>query len=153
MRDRRKYLKAALAGMTGIFFANIVSGFLFFGIGRSILFDPAHQSQKVIAVMNTMEPLPLMRTDIGLYMFLALFIGIIHGIVFLYIRDSLPDNILRAGLSYGAILWGLMALYFEFQAPFNMLREPVPLLALELFFWIIVAGVEGIIISYTFSKI
>lgn len=147
-----KWAAAGVAGSIGIFVANLVSQVLFFQLGNEILFHSEQQSDKLIAVMTQMEPLPVMETDPALYMSISVFIGALHGGVFAYVRDSLPENTIKSGLAYGGILWVLMALYFEFHAPFNMFGEPLPLLGLELFFWVIVVGVEGVIISTLYDR-
>ncbi|MFC7130234.1 hypothetical protein [Haloferax chudinovii] len=147
-----KWVTAGVAGSIGIFFANLTSQVLFFRVGNDVLFQSEQQSDKLIAVMTQMEPLPVMETDPGLYMFISLLIGALHGGVFAYIRDSLPENTIKSGLAYGGILWALMALYFEFHAPFNMFGEPLPLLGLELFFWVIVVSVEGVVISTLYDR-
>jgi len=147
-----RWVAAGIAGSIGIFIANLVSQVLFFQLGEEILFHSDQQSDKLIAVMTQMEPLPVMETDPGVYMTISVFIGALHGGIFAYIRDSLPDNTINSGLAYGGILWVLMALYFEFHAPFNMFGEPLPLLGLELFFWVIVVSVEGVIISTLYDR-
>ena len=151
MREN-KWVIAGIAGGIGIFVATLVSNLLFFQIGHEILFQSPQQSDKVIAVVMEMEPLPVMQTDPGVYMTIAVFIGALHGGIFAYIRDSLPENTIKGGLAYGGILWVLMALYFEFHAPFNMFGEPLPLLGLELFFWVIVVSVEGVLISTLYDR-
>jgi hypothetical protein len=148
-----RWVKAGVAGSIGIFVANLLSQVLFFRVGSEILFQSDMQSEKLIAVMTEMEPLPLMETDPGLYLFISLFIGALHGGVFAYIRGSLPESSIKSGLAYGGILWILMALYFEFHAPFNMFGEPLALVGLELFFWVFVVGVEGVLISTIFDRV
>jgi hypothetical protein len=142
-----RWVAAGIAGGIGIFVANLVSQILFFQIGGELLFQSDQQSDKLITVMTQMEPLPVMETDPAVYMTISVFIGALHGGVFAYIRDSLPEHTIKSGLAYGGILWVLMALYFEFHAPFNMFGEPLPLLGLELCFWVIVVSVEGVLIS------
>ena len=99
-----------------------------------------------------MEPLPVMFTNESLYLAIAAVIGIIHGLVFTYIEPSLPKNKIKRGAAFAAILWALMALYFEFHAPFNIFHEPISLVLLELIFWVIVVLVEGILISSIYGK-
>jgi len=147
-----KLLRGALAGAIAFVLANIVSNILFFQLGRDLLFDPQHQSAKVIAVLFEMEPLPLMFTNGLLYMAMAAGIGAVHGLVFAWIEPVLPrDGAVRRGIAFAVILWALMALYFEFHTPFNMLGEPVPLVLLELFFWVIVLLVHGIVLSLIYG--
>ncbi|MEQ8308185.1 MAG: hypothetical protein RIA09_16750 [Hoeflea sp.] len=145
-------MRAALGGAVAIIVANIVSNILFFQLGRPILFENEAQSAKVIAVLFEMEPLPLMFTNGPLYMAIAAVIGIIHGLVFYWIEPSLPRGIVARGLAFGAILWALMALYFEFHTPFNMFGEPVALVAVELVFWIAVVAVQGLVLSIIYGR-
>jgi len=147
-----KLVRGGIAGGMAFVVANIVSNILFFQLGKSVLFDPELQSAKVMAVLFEMEPLPVMFTNGPLYMAIAAGIGVVHGLVFTYIEPCLPRGTIKRGAAFGVILWALMALYFEFHTPFNMFHEPVPLVFLELFFWIIVLLVEGALISLAYGK-
>lgn len=147
-----KLIRAGIAGAIAFVAANIVSNLLFFQIGKPILFDPDLQSEEVIAVLFEMEPLPLMFSNGSLYMAIAAVVGIVHGFVFMYIEPSLPKSKIKRGVAFAAILWALMALYFEFHTPFNMFHEPVLLVLLELLFWIAVLLVEGLLISWIYGK-
>jgi hypothetical protein len=146
-----KWLRGAVSGAVAFFIANIVSNVLFFQIGRGILFENPLQSPKVNAVLFQMEPLPLMFTNGLLYLTIAMGIGAIHGLVFTYIEPILPRSNVGRGLAFAAILWALMALYFEFHTPFNMFGEPVALVAVELLFWIIVLVAEGLVLSFAYG--
>lgn len=141
-----------LAGAVAIVAANIVSNILFFQLGRPILFETERQSAKVIAVLFEMEPLPLMFTNGPLYMAIAAVIGAIHGLIFLWIEPALPRGIVGRGLGFAVILWALMALYFEFHTPFNMLGEPPALVAMELGFWVAVVLVQGLVLSAIYGR-
>lgn len=131
--------------------ANIVSNILFFQLGESILFQNEIQSDKIKDVLFEMEPLPLMFTNGPLYMAIAVVIGVVHGLVFMWIEPSLPRSGLLRGAAFGVVLWALMALYFEFHAPFNMFGEPLVLVGVELVFWMIVLLVEGIVLSLIYG--
>lgn len=145
-------MRAAVGGAVAIVIANVVSNVLFFQIGRPILFENELQSAKVIAVLFEMEPLPLMFTNGPLYMAIAASIGIIHGLIFLWIEPALPRGIIRRGASFAVILWALMALYFEFHTPFNMFGEPPVLVAVELGFWVVVTLVQGLVLSAIYGR-
>lgn len=146
-----KLLKAFGGGAVAFVLANIVSNILFFHLGAPILFESEMQSQKIVKVLFELEPLPLMFTNGPLYMAIAAVIGGLHGLVFAWIEPSLPRGRMRRGLAYGAILWTLMAVYFEFHAPFNMFGEPPLLVAVELGFWIAVVAVEGVVLSFLYG--
>lgn len=147
-----KFLRAAIGGAVAIVIANVVSNVLFFQIGRPILFENELQSAKVIAVLFEMEPLPLMFTNGLLYMAIAAGIGMIHGLIFLWIEPALPRGVIRRGVSFAVVLWALMALYFEFHTPFNMFGEPPVLVAVELCFWVVVTLVQGLVLSAIYGK-
>ncbi|MFX0541800.1 hypothetical protein ACEWPM_008705 [Roseovarius sp. S4756] len=50
------------------------------------------------------------------------------------------------------ILWALMALPFEVHTPFKMFREPLALVVIELAFWAIVLGAEGLVLCFIYGK-
>ena len=146
-----KLMRAFGSGIVAFLVANIASNILFFQVGHGILFENETQSAKVMAVLFEMEPLPLMFTNGLLYMAIAGVIGGLHGLVFAWIEPALPGDPLRRGLAYAAMLWALMAVYFEFHAPFNMFGEPPTLVAVELAFWVIVLVIEGVILSMLYG--
>lgn len=124
---------------------------LFFGLAAPVLFDPALQSAKLLAVWQTLEPLPLVVTNPGLFVVGIALLGAVHGLVFAGIVDGLPVDPLRRGLAFGGLLWGVMALFFEYFAPLNLFGEPLPLVALELTLWAPVLLTEGVIISAVYG--
>lgn len=93
-----------------------------------------------------------MFTNGPLYMAVAAVIGVVHGLVFYWIEPALPRGVVARGLAFGAILWALMALYFEFHVPFNMFGEPSSLVAVELVFWIAVVAVQGLVLSIIYGR-
>lgn len=147
-----KAIRAIVAGAIAITAANLVSNLLFFQLGRGLLFENEMQSQKIVAVMFELEPLPLMFTNGLLYLAIGAGIGAAHGLIFHWIEPALPDSKLGRGFGFAVVLWALMALYFEFHTPFNMFGEPPALVALELGFWIVVTLVEGLLLSYIYGS-
>jgi hypothetical protein len=147
-----KSLRAASAGLVAFTAANVVSNLLFFQLGAPILFDPAHQSAKLLDVLFEMDPKPLMFENGPLYMAIGAGVGVVHGLVFMLLEPALGENRLQRGLWFGVVIWAMMALYFEFHAPFNMFREPPALVALELAFWVPVALVEGLVLSFIYGE-
>ena len=147
-----KILLAPIAGLVAFTLASIVSNLLFFQLGAPILFDPEIQSAKIIDVLFEMEPRPLMFENGPLYMAYGLGVGAVHGLVFMMIEPALGQTRLQRGLRFAVVLWALMALYFEFHTPFNMFREPLMLVGLELVFWIFVVLVEGLVLSFIYGR-
>lgn len=147
----QKPLRAPIAGLVAFTLANVVSNLLFFQLGGPILFDPDVQSAKVIDVLFEMEPRPLMFENGPLYMAYVAGIGAIHGLIFMMIEPALGQTRLQRGLRFAVVLWALMAVYFEFHTPFNMFREPLMLVGLELVFWVFVVLAEGLILSFIYG--
>ncbi|SFQ10405.1 hypothetical protein [Tranquillimonas alkanivorans] len=147
-----KFARAFIGGAVAFTLANIVSNFLFFQVGHGVLFANEQQSEKVIAVLFEMEPLPLMFTNGPLYLGIAALIGAVHGLVFFWVEPVLTRGVVRRGLSFAVILWALLALFFEFHTPFNMFGEPPVLVAVELAVWAIVLAVEGLVLSLIYGK-
>ena len=147
-----KILLAPIAGLVAFTLANVVSNLLFFQLGAPVLFDPGIQSNKVIDVLFEMEPHPLMFENGPLYMAYGAGVGAIHGLVFMMIEPALGRTRLQRGLWFAVVLWALMALYFEFHTPFNMFREPLVLVGLELFFWIFVVLAEGLVLAFIYGR-
>ena len=147
-----KIVLTAIAGLAAFLVANIVSNILFFHLGAPVLFDPGMQSAKVIDVLFEMEPRPLMFENGPLYLAIGAGVGLLHGLAFMVIEPSLGETKLERGLWFAFVLWALMALYFEFHTPFNMFREPVILVGLELFFWVFVTLAEGLALSFIYGR-
>ena len=147
-----KILLAPIAGLVAFTLANFVSNLLFFHLGAPILFDPEIQSAKIIDVLFEMEPRPLMFENGPLYMAYGLGVGAVHGLIFMMIEPALGQTRLQRGLRFAVVLWALMALYFEFHTPFNMFREPLMLVGLELVFWISVVLAEGLALSFIYGR-
>ena len=142
--------RAAIAGVAGGV-ALLAGMFLFFGPAQSILADPAHQSPKIIAVFFELEPLPRMATDPFLAYAGFILIGLIHGLVFALVAPALPGRAWLKGLSYGAVLWLLMVVWFEFFMLWNVLGEPLPLILLELALWLLTVTLEALVIALVYG--
>jgi hypothetical protein len=51
-----------------------------------------------------------------------------------------------------ALIFFLSFLFWEFFIPFNQFGEPLLLLALQMFFWMTIAGAEGLVIAAVFES-
>src|SRR5262245_27894843 len=145
-------IRTILAGLAGGL-ALALTNFLTFGLlggsrrGQTgLLFDPATQSPKVIAVYKDIEPLPVIITRP--YLILAGFVVFAIGHALLY------RSVAAAWLArYAAHLWRLTltlwfvgTLFFEFLAPFNLLHEPFRAQRWELLFWALSCTAEASVI-------
>jgi hypothetical protein len=115
-----------------------------------ILSDPAVQSPKVIAVLETLEPRPVMRT--APYIIFAGWTGFLIGWAFLFKHLSVlwPRSYRTRLWRLALLIWFFSLFFFEFMGPYNLLAEPLPLVVLELLFWAICAlGASAVIVTIT----
>ncbi len=115
--------------------------------GKGILLDPSRQSPKLIAVWTRLEPLPLVVADpapiiIGLMAF-----GLGHAFIYRWLSPHWPPNLLGRAFRLAFLIFFLSFLFWEFFTPFNQFGEPFPLIALELFFWAVIAMAEALAIA------
>ena len=135
--------------LAGIVFA-LLSALTFYALGilPGILFNPAFQSPKVLAVMLTLEPLPVMQR--APYIIVVGWSVILVGYAFLFNHISVlwPQNYWTRLWRLTLLMWFFSLLFFEFQGPYNLLGEPLALIALELLFWAICAlGASAVIVA------
>jgi hypothetical protein len=70
--------------------------------------------------------------------------------LFNHISVLWPQNYWSRLWRLTVLMWFFSLLFFEFQGPYNLLAEPLPLLALELVFWAISAlGAAAVIVALT----
>ena len=115
--------------------------------GGGILLDPAWQSPKLIAVWTRLEPLPLVVANpapiiVGLMLF-----GVGHAFIYRWLAPGWPPGVRPRALRFGGLLFFLSFLFWEFFTPFNQFGEPLPLIALELAFWAVIALAESWVIA------
>jgi hypothetical protein len=113
-----------------------------------ILSDPTIQSPKVITVVETLEPLPLMRT--APYIVFAGWTGFLIGWAFLFKHISVlwPPSYWTRLWRLALLIWFFSFCFFELMGPYNLLAEPLPLVALELLFWAICAlGASAVMVA------
>jgi hypothetical protein len=58
-----------------------------------------------------------------------------------------PAGIFQRGIRFAGLLFFMIFLFWEFFTPFNQFGEPLPLVALELLFWAIIAIAEAFAIA------
>jgi hypothetical protein len=135
--------------LAGLVFAVLsVLTFYVLGVLPGILFNPEIQSPKVIAVVETLEPLPVIQT--APYIVFAGWTGFLIGWAFLFRHISVlwPQAYRTRLWRLTLLIWFFTLFFFEFQGPYNLLAEPFPLLALELLFWAICAlGASAVIVA------
>lgn len=149
--------KTVVAGIAGGMAMNLAMLLTFRGIGfgwngDGILLTSPIQSQKLIAVWTHLEPLPLVVASpapiiIGMVLF-----GIVHAFIYGSISVAWPSGVLPRALRFAGVVFFMTFAFWEFFTPFNQFGEPLPLIALELLFWAIIAICEAFAIAFVLER-
>jgi hypothetical protein len=137
-----RFSLAVLAGTVGWMVGFMVA----FVPAQAILTNPALQSAKMIAVFFTLSPLPRASSPAQM----LLLVAVVVTFLVLGYRLSRPDPShpwWQRGLRFGTLAWLLMVPWFELYLPWNVLHEPLPLVALEAGCWWITLTCSGLAIS------
>lgn len=131
--------------VTAIVHMVLLYGLFMNPISQDIIFsESVGQSPKLVAVWTNMEPVP---TELSLTPAL-LITPAIFSVVFVVLYDSIPGiGKTKKGISYGIILWAMIAVFFELFTPLGLFGEPLHLLAYELFLWIVGLVVTSLVLS------
>jgi len=137
------WLRASVAGLAGgaAWFLGLR---LIFGPAQALLTDPARQSAKMLSVFAPGPDAPKMYAQPSLVILGLLGIGLVWGSVYASLAAAWHGAWWKRGLRFGVIAWAMMALWFEFYLPWNVLHEPAPLVALELVCWFSVMLLVGL---------
>ena len=152
MDMNRSHFKTLLAGVSGGVVMNLFMlltfRFLGFGVrGDGILLKPSYQSKKLIAVWTQLEPLPLIVNQPAPILLGIVAFGIVHAYLYRWLSSAWPAGVVKRGLSFALLVFLMTFLFWEFFTPFNLFGEPMGLIAIELFFWAIIALADGFVIS------
>ncbi len=99
------------------------------------------------AVWTQIEPIPLAVSNPLLFaVWLALY-GMAHAFIYRWLSPLWPKGIVKRGLRFSFLVFFFSYTFFEFFTPYAMFGEPPLLLALELFFWLIISLFEGLTIA------
>lgn len=148
--------KIFLAGLLGGVTLNVVMLLTFrligFGWnGGGVLLNPSLQSPKLIAVWTQIEPLPLVVNSPAPIIIGLIFFGIGHAVIYQWLSPSWPAGIKARAWRLAGLVFFLSFFFWEFFTPFNQFGEPLPLLALELIFWAMIAIAEAFVIATVFA--
>lgn len=147
----RTLLRILISGLTAAA-AWWVGLLVVFGPAQAILADPESQSTKFLAAF-TEPPLPRMAEHPEILLLGLLLIGLIYACTYEWLGNRLPGARIRRGLTFGLIAWALMVPWFEFYLPWNVMREPLPLVLLESLCWLLVLLVVGVAISVVHDRL
>jgi hypothetical protein len=148
----RRWGRALIAGLAGGVAWN-VGMLLTFGPAQRWLADPELQSPKMFSVFADPELPPRMNEAPWIVPVMLLGLGVLYGLCFAAVREGLPgQGRLARGLSFGVLAWALGFFWFELYLPWNVLREPAPLVLLELCLWLLVLLGVGATISFVYAE-
>ncbi|MBI5249663.1 MAG: hypothetical protein HY912_09225 [Desulfomonile tiedjei] len=145
-------MKTIVAGLAGGMAMNLAMLFTFRMIGfgwngGGILLDPTVQSQKLIAVWTSLEPLPrVVVNPVPIVVGLMLF-GVGHAFIYKWLSVAWPPGIIPRALRLAGLLFFMSFLFWEFFTPFNQFWEPPALIALEMCFWALIALADAFAIA------
>jgi len=145
---------AGLAGGTAINAAMLLT-FRAIGFGwngQGILITSPVQSRKLIAVWTQLEPLPLVVAHPAPIIAGLMLFGIGHAFIYKWLSPGWPTGIARRTLRMAGLIFFMTFLFWEFFTPFNQFGEPLPLIALELFFWALIAAAEAFAIASVMER-
>lgn len=155
--NTRKGLIAALAAVA----VGLVLFLILFGnpLSQRIIYSNEFgQSQKLIDIWKTVEPLPAITPfvdnlfDVTPKKFSVILIlyfwtlGVVR--LYAYLKQYLPENHRDRVLMLSYMLW-LMFLFFEVFFPFNILGEPFLIVCYELF----LDGIISVSVAWTIVKL
>lgn len=140
--------KTLLAGLAGGLAMNLAMLLTFRAIGfgwngDGILLSSPMQSPKLIAVWTTLEPLPLVAVNPAPILFGLMLFGIGHAFLYQALAAHWPAGVRPRTWRFAGLIFCMTYLFWEFFTPFNQFGEPLPLIALELTFWGVIALAEA----------
>lgn len=144
-------LKTIFAGLAGGLAFNcamfVTFRLLGFGWqGSGLLLNPKIQSQKLINVWTTIEPLPLIVSKPHQIMLLLTILCVGHAFVYRWISPAWPSGLVPRALRFAGLIFFMTFTFWELFTPFNLFGEPLELIALELAFWWVIALSEAVAI-------
>ena len=150
-------MKTLLAGLAGGMAMNLAMLLTFRGIGfgwdgKGILLTSPMQSEKLIAVWTKLEPLPLVAFDPAPIIVGLLLFGVGHAYLYKWLAVSWPRGVAARALRFAGLIFFMTYLFWEFFTPFNQFGEPLPLIALELSFWALIALAEAFAIAFVMER-
>jgi hypothetical protein len=156
-QEEASNMRTLIAGLAGGVAMNLAMLLTFRTIGfgwdgQGILLTHPAQSEKLIAVWTTIEPLPLVAVDpLPIVLGLILF-AIGHAFVYKWLSAGWPTGVAARALRLAGLIFFMTFLFWEFFTPFNQFGEPLPLIAIELVFWAIIACAEAFAIAFVMER-
>lgn len=149
-------MRTFVAGIVGGMAMNLAMLMTFRAIGfgwngGGILLTSPIQSPKLVAVWTQLEPLPLIVANPAPIIIGLVFFGIGHAFIYRWLSVAWPHGVLPRTIRFAGLLF-LTFLFWEFFTPFNQFGEPLPLVALELCFWMVISFSEAFVIALLMER-
>lgn len=77
---------------------------------------------------------------------------VLHAFIYRRLSPAWPPGIANRGLRFAMLNFSLTHLFWEFFTPLNQFGEPLPLIALELTFRLVIAPAEGFAIAAVIER-
>ncbi len=145
-------MRTFVAGLTGGMTMNLVMLLTFRAIGfgwhgDGILITSPMQSKKLVAVWTQLEPLPLVVDNPAPIVAGLLLFGMGHAFIYKWLSAAWPPGIVQRAIRLAGLIFFMTFIFWEFFTPFNQFGEPLPLIALELGFWALIAIAEAFAVA------
>jgi hypothetical protein len=145
---------AGLAGGLAFVLGTFVTFAQFSGSRRGqegLLFDPAVQHPKVIAVWKEIEPLPRAIESPLIILGGMVVFAIAYAFVYRSIAPAWPNVLGQRVWRLALIIW-LATIFSEFIGPFNVLHQPLRLSVVAWSFWAVSAVAEAFAIAFVLGR-
>ena len=148
------WLRGVLAGVAGGLAWRF--GLLWiFGPAQALLADADRQSAKMLGVFAPGPDAPRMYAEPRIVWVGLIAIALAWGCWYVWLTRSWLGAWWWRGIRFGALAWTFMVPWFEFYLPWNVLREPAPLVLLEMACWagvmlgvgLAIAAVDAILVG------
>jgi hypothetical protein len=123
----------------------------------------AGQSEKFVAVWNTLTPTPALspawESMAAMSGRKAAVMGLLLGwtlilmVAYTFVADSLPGTGWRKGLSYGLLVWAIAFPFFGFFFHFNVLNMPIGFVLFELVLEAVISVAVGVSIAALYKPV
>jgi hypothetical protein len=118
---------------------------------EGLLFDPATQHPKVIAVWKEIEPLPRVLESPALILGGMILFGIGYAFVYRSIAPAWPVGVHRRAWRMAVVVW-IGTVFAEFMGPFNVLNQPLTISVIAWAFWAVCSVAEAYAVVYVLDR-
>jgi hypothetical protein len=114
---------------------------------EGLLFNPATQHPKVIAVWKDIEPLPRVIENPPIILGGMFLFGLAYAFLYRSVAAAWPPGVGRRAWRLALIIW-VSTVFSEFMGPFNVLHQPLHLSVIAWSFWAVAATAQAFGIVY-----